>query len=101
MATSKLPTVPEEIRVLAQGIQIATAKLRIPQPDASSEAKQAYLEQFRQVAVRVSSETDEERRAVEILNILEDFCWIATAANRLALEFLKIDSALSSHHKDD
>lgn len=101
MVAANLPTVADESRVLAQGIQDAAAKMHLPQADASQQEKLAYLEELRQVAVRVSCESDAERRTVEILNILEDFCWMATAANRLAAEFLKIDSALSSRLNGD
>jgi hypothetical protein len=98
MAASTIPELPDDMRVRAQGIVIAAAKMKLPQPDASSATMQAYLERLREAANRISRIPDEDQRSAEILHVMEDLCWMAFTANRLATDILNQDSILQKHH---
>ena len=89
VATLIQPLASDEMRVVAQGLLIAGAKLRIPPSNASEELREAYTARLRQTAYNLSAEPDEGLRTKAILEVLEDFWWVAATANRLENEYLK------------
>ena len=92
MAASKVPELSHDMRIRAQGILIAAAKMHLPQPDASSTTKQAYLQRLREAAVRISRVPDEDQRSAQVLDVMEDLCWMASTALLLATDVLKRDT---------